>query len=104
MAEAVHLEKLTKEDFSKCLNQKFLIYVNEQEPVETELIEVRGLTAPDASLDLRQPFSVIFRGPKDVQLQQGTFTVANETLGEIGIFLVTLGPGDEGMRHESVFG
>ncbi len=104
MSEAVQLDKLTKDDFAKCLNQKFLVHVNEQEPIETELIEVRGLTAPDDSLELRQPFSVILRGPKDIQLQQGTFTVANETLGEIGIFLVTLGPDDEGMRHETVFG
>ncbi len=98
------LDRLTQDDFSKCLHQKFLVHVAEQEPLETELIEVRGLVPPDDDPDRRQPFSLIFLGPAEVRLQQGTFTVENQTLGKLDIFLVTLGPGKEGMRYESIFG
>lgn len=99
------LDKLTLDDFSKCLHQKFLIDVVEQEPLETELVEVLGLTPPDDDPDRRQPFSLIFRGPADAQLQQATFKVSNETLGDLELFLVTLGPDkDGGMRHECVIG
>ena len=98
------LDKLTKDDFSKHLNRRFLIHVHEQDPLETELVEVRGLVAPDDDPDRRQPFSLIFLGPAEVALEQGIFTVENENLGKLDIFLVTLGPDEEGMRHESIFG
>lgn len=97
------LDELTIDDFSKCLNQEFLIQVSGREPLQTELIEVRGLAPPDDDPDRRQPFSLIFLGPEDAPLKQGIFTVENETLGKLGIFLVTLGPDRDGMRHECVF-
>ena len=97
------LDKLTRANFEKCLNQKFLIHVSDQEPLETELIEVRGLVPPDDDPDRRPPFSLIFRGPADATLQQAVFKLENETMGEIEIFLVTVGPDDEGLRHEAIF-
>ncbi len=97
------LDKLTIDDFSKCLNQKFLVHVAEQDPLETELIEVRGMVAADDDSERRQPFSLIFRGPAQAQLQQSVFKIENETLGELELFLVTIGPDDEGLRHEAVF-
>ena len=97
------LDKLTRDVFAQCLNQTFLIHVEGREPLETELIEVRGLVAGDDDPDRRQPFSLIFRGPADVPLEQSVFKIENETLGELGLFLVTVGPDQEGLRHEAVF-
>ena len=97
------LDKLTQDDFEKCLNQKFLIHVEDREPLETELIEVRGLVAANEDPERRQPFSLIFRGPADAPLEQSVFKIENETLGELGLFLVTVGPDDDGLRHEAVF-
>ncbi len=99
----MRLEKLSKDDFSKCLNQKFLVHVADQEPLETELIEVSGMVAADDDPARRQPFSLVFRGPEKAQLQQGVFHMENETLGEMDLFLVTIGPDKEGLRHEAVF-
>lgn len=97
------LEKLTKDDFAKCLHQAFTIHVEGHGPLETELVEVRGLVPADDEPDRRQPFSLIFLGPEDLVLQQGTFNIENETLGELGLFVVTLGPDKGGrMRHEVV--
>ncbi len=97
------LDQLTKDDFSKCLNQTFRIQVEGREPLETELIEVRGLVAPDDDPDRRQPFSLIFHGPTDAPLEQGIYKVENETMGALEIFFVTIGPDKQGLRHEVVF-
>ncbi len=97
------LDKLTHDAFKKCLNQKFLIHVVDQEPLETELIEVRGLVPADDDPDRRPPFSLIFRGPEEARLQQSVFKVENQTLGELEIFLVTVGPDKEGLLHEAIF-
>ena len=97
------LDKLRKDDFSKCLHQKFLIEVAGRDPLETELIEVRGLAAPDDDPDRREPFSLVFHGPKDAPLEQGVFSIRNETMGELDLFLVTIGPDKDGLRHEAIF-
>ncbi|MEM7357217.1 MAG: hypothetical protein AAF657_40760 [Acidobacteriota bacterium] len=97
------LEQLTKDDFEKCLHQTFTVQVEGHGPLETELIEVRSLVAPATDWEHRQPFSLIFRGPMDVPLQQGIFRVDNEAMGSLEIFLVTNGPDNDGMRHESIF-
>ena len=107
------LDKLQASDFSKCLHQKFHIRVEGREPLETELIDVRSHTGSPATRspatrsdddpEVRQPFSVLFRGPADLQLTQGTFSLENETLGKLDLFLVTVGPDKEGMLHEAVF-
>ncbi len=97
------LDKLNKDDFSKCLQQKFLIHVEGRDPVEAELVEVSGLPAADDDPDRRQPFSLVFRGPEDTALQQGIFHLENQTLGELDLFLVTIGSDREGPRYEVVF-
>ena len=97
------LDKLTIDDFSPCLHQRFRIHVDGGEPIDTELVEVRALAAPDDDPGRRQPFSLIFEGPPDAPLPQGIYRLENETLGELGVFVVTLGPFQEKMRHEVVF-
>ena len=97
------LDKLQASDFSKCLNQKFHIRLEGREPLETELIDVRSHSRSGDDPEVRQPFSVLFRGPADLQLTQGTFSLENETLGKLDLFLVTIGPDKEGMVHEAVF-
>lgn len=68
-----------------------------------ELVEVTDLaaTAPDG---VRAPFSVVFSGPSEPVLPQGIHTVEHEQLGTLELFLVPIGPGEEGMRYEAVFG
>lgn len=52
----------------------------------------------------RESFSLVFRGPREQQLQQGTFFLNNEALTEsIAVFLVPIGPDDHGLCYEAVF-
>lgn len=98
------LGELKAIDFSPCLHQRFLIHVAGQDPLETELIEVRDLVPADDDPDRRPPFSLVFRGPAAAALGQSVFRVENETLGALDLFLVTIGPDKEDrLLHEAVF-
>ena len=48
------------------------------------------------------PFSLLFIGPEDRRLAQGTYRLEHEEFGEgLSLFLVPVGPGVEGMQYES---
>lgn len=97
------LEDLSAEKFQGCLNQTFHIQA-EDETVAAELVEVRGLKTHTRRED-KSPFSLLFQGPLGEPLPQRTYRLRNDTLGEIEIFLVPLGPDEDGkaMIYESVF-
>jgi hypothetical protein len=97
------LDQLTHSDFSRCLNQVFLIHFNETECLETQLIQVRVLGQPYKP-GKREPFSLIFSSPiKDRYLVQGTYPIEHETMGTLEIFISALGPDDKGMNYEAIF-
>jgi hypothetical protein len=72
-----------------------------------ELVEVTEKPA----LDHRQPsaaarqerFSLVFRGPRDTMLQQGTYQLQHNQLGVLELFLVPVGQDHEGLYFEAVF-
>ena len=96
------LEKLNAAKFSALLNKKFKIYFDPSSPSIVELIEVIEKKS-DSEEVLRQPFSIIFSGQKDIVWPQGTYTIDHHSLGKMDIFLVPIGPNDHGMRYEAVF-
>lgn len=52
----------------------------------------------------RDPFSLLFAGPDDKLLQQGTYALDHEAFeGGLTLFLVPIGPGEEGMGYEATF-
>lgn len=99
------LEKCTESVFSECKGHTFRIHVQSEATIEVELVDVQGLGAQPSEEEpaRRAPFSVVFRGPMDVQLSQGTYTVDHDMLGALDLFLVPIGPDQTGMRFEAVF-
>ena len=97
------LNHLTHVQFEKCLHQSFQVACADADPVKTELIEVgkRGTFNPESHK--RQAFSLIFRGPMEPLLTQKTHVLRNETMGNLEIFLVPIGPDEQGMRYEAIF-
>lgn len=95
--------KLTEEEFSRHLNTKFAVRVETPEPVELELIEVKGRPSAPHEQQGMERFSVFFRGPAAVRLNQHTFTLAHERMGEFDIFLVPISAGAGGHVYEAVF-
>ena len=55
------------------------------------------------SYTLRQPFSVFFRGPLEPVLAQQLLRIENSTFGELSLFLVPIGPDENGMLYDASF-
>lgn len=74
-------------------------------PVDLTLIEVKSLAREDDSLpdDAREPFSLLFRGPNDPMLEQMTYHLEHDSLGELDVFLVPIHPDADGPLYEAIF-
>jgi hypothetical protein len=67
------------------------------------LIEASNLREAQGVGFLSRQYSLVWRGPRDARLEQGTYTVRHPELGVMELFLVCIGPDAEGMRYEAVF-
>lgn len=101
------LDKLTVDDFTSHVGETFPINIGEPEPFHVELIEAKTLGDPfelyGEDTTRRAPFSLIFRGPMQPVLRQMIQTLTHPTLGEMGIFMVPVGPDALGMRYQAIF-
>lgn len=98
-------ELLTDEDFSKHLHTKFRLSAESplESAVELELDEVASYQrGPNEPTDMVR-FSLFFEGPRQIILNQGTFSLEHEEMGALSLFIVPLGPSERGFRYESVF-
>jgi len=71
-----------------------------------ELVLISATRIPGAGRppsDDGRPFSLLFRGPVDRPLDQGTHELAHRGMGKVVIFLVPMQPDDEGPIYEAVF-
>lgn len=51
-----------------------------------------------------EPFSLVFAGPREPRLVQGTYGLAHEALGKLEVFLVPIAyAADGGLLYEAVF-
>lgn len=99
------MEKLTSADFRPHLNQVFRICGGSSEALESELIEVdeMGPGHRQGETAVRQPFSILLRGPAEPVLPQAIYRIEHNEMGALDLFLVPIGPDDQGMRYEAVF-
>ena len=93
------LETFTLDNFVPHLHDTFWIRVDDQR-VETRLVEAKSLGDQRRA---REAFSLVFVGPGRFVLPQRTYRVEHETLGDMDLFLVPIGPDGAGMRYEAVF-
>ena len=101
-------DPLTSGYFSPHVGERFELQPEGGEPFEAVLERCDETTYGSheqwlASIN-RVPFSLVFVAPGGEYVQQGNFTIRNEALGELTIFLVPLGPlNGRGMSYEAVF-
>jgi hypothetical protein len=101
----MELHQITAADFMPHLNTPFHVTLNETESVPIVLTGVlersSEFQAPGAG---RLPFVLHFHGQHRGHLPQQIWRLNHETLGNLEIFLVPLGPdGNRGMQYEAVF-
>ena len=93
---------LTEQEFSKHLNSKFQLKLENRE-LELELVEVKGYPAGPNERSGMERFSVFFEGPSDVYLPQRLYPLKHERMGDFEIFLVPIAQNENGYRYEAVF-
>lgn len=96
---------MTHQDFDQLKNKFFFIRLNEKESLELVLHAVRPYPVKDLENRPNEkiPFSLDFHSPGESRyLNQGTYTLRNEEMGEVILFLNPRGVGENGMIYEVV--
>lgn len=103
MSEMFPPQDMGHDRFEACLGDTFTIEMEGGESVEATLADVsdRGDAPSDGERD--RAFSLVFRGPDEARIPQGIHRLRHPELGEMDLFLVPVGPDDEGARYEAVF-
>jgi hypothetical protein len=101
------LGSLTAAAFAEHLATVFRLQTG-AEPLPLELVEVQRASYADDPAAVgpsgrREPFNLLFRGPRSPYARQGTHRLEHDRLGTLEIFLVPVGPDGAGMRYEAVF-
>lgn len=94
------LSDLRHGTFVPLIGETFRASVDEAVSVDLELTEAtqaKGENRPDHA------FSIVFRGPSQSLLSQGTYELEHATLGSLPIFLVPIAQQDSGFLYEAVF-
>ena len=93
--------------FNAHLNTQFSIFQSSTPLVHVQLVEVTEKGASHGPQPWATPpqerFSVVFRGPRDKLLQQGTYHLQHTQLGTFDLFLVPVGRDHDGVYYEAVF-
>ena len=105
------LDKLSKADFEKLKGDTFHICFEPSNPVETELVEVSEYDRPQPKdvkgLAERNPFSLLFKCPKDkVNPVQGIFKLEHKEgkAKTMEVFLVPIvGSNNENFYFQALF-
>ena len=94
------VEKLpTKEEFSSETNSLFRARRSDGTEIDLTLLEARSAI----SNAVQESFSLLFRAPVDVVPMQDMFSLANENLGQMDLFLVPVKKDEDGLYYEAVF-
>ena len=96
------IESLTVESFDDRIGERFRVPVAEHELLILELIKVES-TSGEVPEGRRRPFSLTFRGPTTPVLGQATVPIEHDDLRGLALFLVPIGPDDQGMRYQASF-
>lgn len=90
------IDSLTYEEYKEHVNTNFQL---PEIGIELELIEVLAKVMTSQ----QEMFSLIFRGAKDNFLEQKTYQLRHEKLGDGDLFLVPLALDSEGYKYEAGF-
>lgn len=92
-------ESLTHKAFTQHLGTIFQVPIEAGKSVELTLIEASELKTPRG----QEEFSILFRGPGEVFLGQGTFVIEHEQMGQFYLFVVPIKQDEQGYYYQAVF-
>jgi hypothetical protein len=101
---------LTRSTFANLLGQTFQIRSVPSGELAAQLVEVRDLPSARfrgspaaASAESENRFSILFRGPADTPLGQGTYEFSHTQLGAFSLFIVPMASDMDTRDYEAVF-
>jgi len=94
---------LNAEEFSKHVNTTFRPDLGAEAQVDLELVEVRTYNSNPGDEEGMERFSLFFMGPAQPLLPQRLYSMANDGMGTVDIFLVAIKSDSKGSRYEAVF-
>jgi len=94
----VDLAKLTLETFAPLVGDAFAL----SEPAEIEL-ELAEASSAGEWPGGRQPFRLLFRGPREPLLPQAIYRLEHAELGALEIFVVPIRRDGESTTYEAIF-
>jgi hypothetical protein len=101
------LADLTHESFAPHVGTVFRLRLGSADTLPLTLIEAQAVgPAPRPRPDgapRRQPFSLVFRGPRQPVLPQRIYRLEHGAMGALELFIVPIGPDEAGLRYEAVF-
>ena len=92
------IENLTSSMFAEHLNTTFRVTAGPSKIVEMELFDVL-----DVSTERQERFSILFRGPHGMLLEQRIYTFEHDKMGTFDLFIVPIGVDEDGYTYEAVF-
>ena len=92
------LPSLTLAHFTPHIGQSFAL-ASEQAPGKLRLLSAQSSRHPQHAG--RQGFSLVFAG--QAALTQAVHHLVHPGLGALDIFLVPIGPGEQGQQYEAIF-
>jgi hypothetical protein len=104
----VPAEQLTFEWFSALLRTKFRVHADPSGVLELELVEAAAAPlkargpGPTAAARL-EGFSLMFTGPGDRLLPQGTYRFEHDQKGRFDLFMVPVGRGPDTIQYQVIF-
>jgi len=99
------LKDLTIEDFSPRVGSRFQLDTADAEvgTVAIELVEASPMGSRSSVGERRQPFRLIFHGPRRPALVQRTYRLEHGEIGSYEVFLVPIAEDAEHRHYEAVF-
>jgi hypothetical protein len=95
-AFADRLASLSVADFEPLVGTEFAVDAGSQDTVSLTLVEASPLGRtglPAASpKETREPFSLMFLGPRSPLLEQNSYPIAHATIGSLPLFIVPVAP------------
>lgn len=87
-----------RDAFAAAVSSGFVVRSGDESPIELTLLECNTLVDSTA----QECYTLLFRGPADLPPVQGIYSLENDQLGKIDLFLVPIKRDDHGIYLEAV--
>jgi hypothetical protein len=104
------LETFTYATFARHLGDLFRVHPGPADVVALELVQATDLRSrsyvaggAEGAPGQGERFSILFQGPHDKLLPQGTYQFEHDQIGSFPLFIVPIGSASDGIQYEAMF-